>query len=225
MSTEPGVDELLARHHLRDLGVGHTPPDSDFDWWTALYPDDEPEPPETGPDAPEQPPDRFARLRKLSDSLPDWRTRQTADLGGDGPDDTGETPDGAPPEWEETEDPADPAQRPWTARRNPARPATRHVQARYAGLEPRMRWLLVNGAAAALGWGLGLEQFLSGSIASCAHDTGTTPALILGVGMVAVGGYARHRTRTWWPPLAWVCTIPFATALLAVALYAPGVTP
>ena len=38
-----------------------------------------------------------------------------------------------------------------------------------------------------------------------------------------VGAYASYRARGWWPPLAWTCRIPFSTALLALALYAPGV--
>lgn len=50
---------------------------------------------------------------------------------------------------------------------------------------------------------------------------------LLATGASLVGGLlvVNRWTRRWWPPLAWACRIPLASVLLALALYAPGVTP
>jgi hypothetical protein len=131
-------------------------------------------------------------------------------------------PDGEPVEWVEEDDPADPARTPRT--RYVPIPSDR-IHTAYAGLEPRARWILHTGTAAATGWGIGLEQALRGLIAECGHDTGQVlPGVLLGLTLVTAGALLARRTRHWWPPLAWACRIPLASALLAVALYAPGVT-
>jgi hypothetical protein len=49
-----------------------------------------------------------------------------------------------------------------------------------------------------------------------------TAANVLGIAMVCGGGWICHRTSGWWPPLAWVCRVPFSSALLALLLFAPG---
>lgn len=231
MSTDPGVDELLVRHHLRDLGVGHAPPDPDDDWWTALHPGDDPDPDEADAD-PKAVPPTPGRFRRLSGRLPDWRKGETADLGDDTPEETGGAPAGPSdpdagepdaepePQWEDAAPPRRPTPR--TAERSRRR---RQANTAWNGLEPRGRWLVSTSAGAGIGWGFGLEQAMSGWIAGCAHDQGQTAGLLLGVGLVALGSLAAYRTRGWWPPLAWCCRIPLATAILALALYAPGATP
>ncbi|WNI19193.1 hypothetical protein [Actinacidiphila sp. ITFR-21] len=225
MTTTPGADELRIRHYLRDLQVDHNPAPDD-DWWTALHgtdPDDDPDPddPDPAADDPDEPPEASGRFRKPSGRLPDWRKHETADHGGSGPDepegDAGDDPD---EEWEDAA-PADEST-PAAVRRGKKR---QQAIAAWAGLEGRTRWLLSTGAGAGCGWFLGLLQAMSGWITACARDQGNAPGLILGLGMVAAASFAAYRTRGWWAPLAWCCRIPLATALLALCLYAPGVTP
>jgi hypothetical protein len=85
----------------------------------------------------------------------------------------------------------------------------------------RVRWALYNGGAGLVGWGLGLERLDHWTITTCARDTGSpTAAIILGLGLIAAVRYLiDRRTRHWWPPLAWFCRIPLATAVLGLALY------
>lgn len=125
------------------------------------------------------------------------------------------------PGWEDEPGPDETT--PQAVRRN-RRDPVRRIQTEYAGLQPRIRWLINTGAGAALGWALGLEHLFGGWISSCGHDTTPGTGVILGVGLLGVCSYAAHATRRYWPPLAWACRIPATTALLALALYAPGVT-
>lgn len=224
MTTTPGADELRMRRLLNGA-LGHTPApppsppaDTSDAWWNELYPDDD-----------DEVPAKVRRVRIASPRLPNWRKGEVVDLDKADPDDpeADDEEEEAPPDWEEdTADPDDPAARTPGAVRNPGRLGARRAAAAYMDLPPRTRWLLVASAQAGAGWFLGLEPAMTGWIATCRHDTGSaTTALILGAGMVATGAYAAHRTRLWWPPLAWACRIPLASALLALALYAPGVTP
>ena len=232
MSIDPEVDELLVRHHLRDLRVGHVPTTGDDDWWSALYPDDDPVPDDEDA-APDTAPDKArpvsGRLRKLSGRLPDWRKGPASDLPGHNPD--GETdaadtdPDelaNAEPEWEDAPGPDEST--PGAVRRTKDR-ASQRLQIEFTGLERRMQWLLSTGAGAGIGWGFGLEQEFSGWITSCGADNTPATGVIFGVGLLLVCSFAAYRARGWWPPLAWACRIPASTALLAVLLYAPGATP
>lgn len=214
MSTDPGVDELLARYNLRHHGVSPTPPDLEDDWWNELYADDDPNP---APDDPDDDPDGAGWFRKLSGLPPVRRKRDAPGLGGDDPDDEAGAPD--EPGWEDAPRPDEST--PAAVRRSRQR---QEINAVWAGLERRTRWLLSTSAGAGCGWFLDLEQAMSGWIADCARDQGQTAGLILGAGLVAAGSYLVYRARGWWPPLAWCCRIPLATALLALALYAPGGT-
>ncbi|MBA0051943.1 hypothetical protein E0L36_13870 [Streptomyces sp. AJS327] len=87
----------------------------------------------------------------------------------------------------------------------------------------RARWLLYSGPAAGVGWWCGLGPAVHGLLADCGADASVGAALIVGTGLCAVTAMAvDRRTRGWWPPLAWVCHIPYATCVLALLLYAPG---
>lgn len=197
MTTPPGADEHRARLNLiRALnGPRLTPPPT--------------------PPAPERAPD-------------DWWDRLYGDT---------KKPSGKPkpargrskaaPEagdvWEDAE--PDDESSPQAVRRGTHNPARRAHDA-YTALNPRTRVLVYNGSAAGGGWCFGLGQLFSGWITACQHDTGHVgAALALGVGMViACGVLIDWRTRHWWGPLPWLCRIPLASAVLALALYAPGVT-
>jgi|GEM_PF-6720587 len=239
MVAEPGADERRIRQLLLQRGVGPDapprparaarPPRTDAGWWDDLYDTTAGDTHARGA-AP-------GRARIAPSRLPDWRTGETADLSGvvqDRPDDASPDPDTKPvtdpdtedpaPDWTPAADPDDPVERPPHRPANPARAGVRRASAAYLTLAPRTRVLLYNGTAAATGWALGLEPLMRGWITQCGHDTGhTSAALILGVGMTAlIGHQVDRRTRHWWPPLAWVCRIPLASALLALGLYAPG---
>jgi len=208
VTTTPGADERRIRYALHKRGLGYTPqppaaPASGDEWWDRLYDDTDDHHGAAAPRRRRIPPLRRPAAPK---PVPDEPTEQPE-------------PD---PEWEDAEpvDESTPA-----AVRRDRRDPVREWQAGWAQIQPRMRWLLANGACAAAGWGLGLVPLLSGWIADCGHQSGTTAALCLGGGIVLAtaiaDGYAR--AHAWWPPLAWVARIPLASAVLTIALYAPGV--
>ncbi|MGV4930293.1 hypothetical protein [Streptomyces sp. HJ7] len=90
-------------------------------------------------------------------------------------------------------------------------------------LNPRARRLVYNGSAAALGWYLHLGPPISALIKTCGREAGIGAALVLGLGICGAAAWlVDRRTRHWWPPLAWVCRAPLATAVLALCLYAPA---
>ncbi|MEV5957275.1 hypothetical protein AB0M11_26500 [Streptomyces sp. NPDC051987] len=92
-----------------------------------------------------------------------------------------------------------------------------------AAISPRTRRLLYNASAAGAGWGLGLYQRFAWALNDCGTSQGVPAALVLGIGGALVIAHVwDRRTRHWWPGIAWVARIPLATALLALALYAPA---
>jgi hypothetical protein len=201
MTTAPGPDERRARALLLRALNGPT---------TTTPP---PVPP-----APARPDDWWGRLYDeeqgdhAGGKAPGRLRKTTARPAKPAPDETG---------WE---DEADPDESTPQAVRRTRRDPIRRAQAEYAGLQPRIRWAISTGAGAGLGWALGLQHLFSAWITSCGHDTTPGTAVILGLGLLGACSYAAHATRRYWPPLAWACRIPAATALLAVCLYAPGVT-
>lgn len=250
MSTEMGADERRIRHILRRRGVGpdalpprpapaasaaRTVTDSG-NWWDALYAADAAD---THPDTVRTLPDK-ARIR--GGLIPDWRKGPVADLRGHtadtadaGPKDIPDAapdktaPDAepepdiptAPEDWEDAQ--PDDESTPGAVRLGKQR---QQIHTAYTGLERRTRWLTSTGASAGLGWALGLEPALHSLLVQCQHDTGdTTAPVIVGLALVTAGALIVWRTTNWWPPLAWACRIPLASALLALALYAPGATP
>ncbi|CAK7285076.1 hypothetical protein [Streptomyces misionensis] len=89
-------------------------------------------------------------------------------------------------------------------------------------LSPRTRAALYNASAAGTGWALGLYDPLANALADCGHQS-ISGALTLGVGAcLLVAHFWDRRTRHWWPGLAWAARIPLATAVLALALWAPA---
>lgn len=239
MTAAPGADEQRIRQLLIARGVGPdaataprpapAAPRGDDGWWDHLYGDAADTHTPTARTLP-------GRARLAGGRLPDWRMGETTDLSA--PDlepaeeekDVPEQPPADRPveapggDWTEATDPDDPVERPPHQPANPARAAGRRATAAYLAIAPRTRVLLYNGTAAGAGWALGLEPLLQGWITQCGHDTGhISAALILGIGMAAlIGHQLDRRTRGWWPPLAWACRIPLASALLALGLYAPG---
>ncbi|MGW1306502.1 hypothetical protein ACWD5R_43680 [Streptomyces sp. NPDC002514] len=95
----------------------------------------------------------------------------------------------------------------------PARPA----------ISAGTRRLCLNVAAAGVGWWFGPARVIGGWIESCGREYSISGALALGVGICLVtAGVWDRRTRHWWPPLAWAARIPLASAVTALALYAPA---
>lgn len=92
-----------------------------------------------------------------------------------------------------------------------------------AALSTGSRRFLYNASAAGAGWALGLYHQLASAIADCGKTTSIAGALVLGIGMCLLIAHVwDRRTRHWWPGIAWCARIPLATALLALALYAPA---
>lgn len=108
----------------------------------------------------------------------------------------------------------------WRSVSLPARPS---LAARPALSEGTKR-LLYNVSAAGAGWYLGLGPTIGGWIESCGRETSIGGALVLG-GVICLGiaAFWDSRTRHWKPaPLAWITRIPLASAITALALYAPA---
>jgi hypothetical protein len=217
MTAAPGADERRARLNLiRALNGGPAVSPRPRDWLDDIL-DDRPTPAGPPPVAPR---------------LPDWRKGETADLSGpavERPEQPAPEPAQGPQEppaggWAD-EDP-DPARaRPQAPAGRALEPAVKQARHAYEQLPRRVRTLLYTGGAAAAGWAFHLPQTFKSWITACGHDTTTSGALILGAGIVlACGVLVDRRTRNWWGPLPWLCRIPLASALLALALYAPGVT-
>ncbi|MFI1165619.1 hypothetical protein ACH4UM_18890 [Streptomyces sp. NPDC020801] len=92
-----------------------------------------------------------------------------------------------------------------------------------AALSPRTRSLLYNASAAGTGWLLGLYHQLAAAIADCGQHYSVNGALVLGAGgSLLIAHFWDRRTRHWWTGLAWAARIPLATAILALALWAPA---
>jgi hypothetical protein len=92
-----------------------------------------------------------------------------------------------------------------------------------AAISHGTRRLLYNTSAAAAGWGLGLYDQLATALADCGANYSIGGALVLGFGGCALIAHVwDRRTRHWWPGIAWVARIPLATAILALALWAPA---
>lgn len=83
--------------------------------------------------------------------------------------------------------------------------------------------LLYNLSAGVAGYFWGPTQTFSGWIASCGQETSISGALGLGCGICLLTAHLwDRRTRHWSTPLAWIARIPLASALTALALYAPA---
>ncbi|MCX5115493.1 hypothetical protein OOK13_45180 [Streptomyces sp. NBC_00378] len=83
--------------------------------------------------------------------------------------------------------------------------------------------LLANAGAAGAGYGLGLVPLLGRAIEECERTTSIGGALVLGGGVVLFVAHVWDRkTRHWRPITAWVARIPLASAITALALYAPA---
>ncbi|MCX4871083.1 MULTISPECIES: hypothetical protein [unclassified Streptomyces] len=83
--------------------------------------------------------------------------------------------------------------------------------------------LLANAGAAGAGYGLGLIPLLGDLIEECERTTSIGGALVLGGGVVLFVAHVWDRkTRHWHPITAWVARIPLASAITALALYAPA---
>ena len=99
---------------------------------------------------------------------------------------------------------------------------TRMPERAAAAISPGTRRLLYNATAAGTGWLLGLYDQFARAIADCGQQS-ISGALVLGLGGTALIAHVwDRRTRHWWPGIAWAARIPLATAILAVALWAPA---
>ena len=91
-----------------------------------------------------------------------------------------------------------------------------------AAFSPGTRSLLYNATAAGAGWAFGLYQQLAWALNDLGKDS-IRGALVLGVGgCLLIAHVWDRRTRHWWPGIAWVARIPLATAICALALWAPA---
>ncbi|MFD3511216.1 hypothetical protein [Nocardia sp. NPDC058666] len=82
---------------------------------------------------------------------------------------------------------------------------------------------LFNVGAGAAGWAFGLTPTFGGWIAACGRDYSISAALVLGGGIcLGIAAFWDSRTRHWCRPLAWFARIPLASAVTALALYAPA---
>lgn len=91
-----------------------------------------------------------------------------------------------------------------------------------AAVSPGTRRLLYNVSAAGTGWLLGLYDQFAWAINDLGHDS-IGGALVLGIGSCLLIAHVwDRRTRHWWSGVAWAARIPLATAICALALWAPA---
>lgn len=198
------------------------------DWWDRLYTDD------TNPGNPQTRP-----VTKVPTRLPDWWDPKP-DLT------TPDEPDGDEAEEEEDQEekhhvtpepdaddedgqedePTDHAtpKNSWFIRQTGYWPTPTPVKlpARPA-LSDGTKRLLYNVSAATAGYYLGLAPTIGALIESCGRETSIGGALVLGAGIcLGIAAMWDCRTRHWYRPLAWTARIPLASALTALALYAPA---
>lgn len=106
--------------------------------------------------------------------------------------------------------------------RNPLSPAADGEPPKRALSAGTLR-LLANAGAGAAGYFLGLTPMFGAWIDECGRVTSIGGALFLGGSIcLAIGHFWDRRTRHWYPGLAWAARIPLASALTALALYAPA---
>ncbi|WP_330349601.1 hypothetical protein [Streptomyces sp. NBC_00582] len=109
----------------------------------------------------------------------------------------------------------------------PPQPAETPAQQRdRAWRQAVRRWLAVHGAAAGVGWAFGLKTAITAML-TAAQNGGVAAGLALAAFSYVGAEYVMARyLRIVPPPLRpaamWVLRIPFATALLATALYTPN---
>lgn len=213
---EPGADELRIRSLLRRHGVG---PDAQ-PAPTVLPADDLTDP---AWDEPDQPP---PAPRRRAPRMPDWWKPKPTDLTTDDADDEPATDDA---DDEPAEEVMPEPGRWWTAQPDyyprPHTPAAlTHARDRAeTAISPRTRRALYDATAAGTGWLLGLYRLFATALDDCGTHYSTAGALVLGIGGCAVIAHVwDRRTRHWWPGIAWAARIPLATAILALAIWAPG---
>ncbi|MGW3491971.1 hypothetical protein [Streptomyces sp. NPDC001054] len=193
-----------------------TTADREAEWWDRLYEAEQPgghrlpEPGRTMPLTVEPP----AASEATAPAEPEADPEAEPDAEPE-PDETGEkaaTEETLRPEW------LRPAPGYWTP---PARPSKKRRPRR--ALSAGTRRALYNASAAGAGWLSGLAPRMCDAVDDCGRTTSIGGALVLGIATcLLLAHFLDRRTRHWWPPLAWIARIPLASAILALALYAPA---
>ena len=231
MNGQPEADELRIRSILQRRGVGPdaheatarpddpTPAADPDSWWDDLY-----------SEQPEREPERRTapRLRPWWSKEPSDLTHEADEEPDEGEPETSTDPDPEPADTDpQPTDDAGSSGR-WTPQPDywprPHMPDVfTHIPDRAeAAISHGTRRLLYNATAAGAGWGLGLYEQFAHVIEDCA-TTSIGAALVVGIGStVLIAHVWDRRTRHWWPGIAWIARIPLATAVLALALWAPA---
>ncbi|WP_435246365.1 hypothetical protein [Streptomyces sp. NRRL F-5630] len=188
-----------------------TAADREVDWWDRLYGDVQP----GGHRLPE--PGHTMPLILDKPATPEVTAPAKPEVE---PDTEPEPEEGEkePPKVEPRPEWLRPAPDYWTP---PARPNKQRHPRR--ALSAGTRRALYNASAAGAGWLTGLAPRMCTAIDDCGRTTSIGGALVLGIATcLLLAHFLDRRTRHWWPPLAWIARIPLASAILALALYAPA---
>lgn len=175
------------------------------------------------PSYPPAPPADRVRTR-----LPDWRKGETADLDPETPEPAPDEP--LPPPPESADAPDDEDTQPTDLRTRvrkardwlPERPQEAPLRDALAETElpiwqqRRIRRVAYYGTAAGTGWWLGLGPWLLDGIQTIGQQESIGAGLSMGCGFIFIGLIAAHYVP------GWIGRIPVATAVLALALYAPA---
>lgn len=177
------------------------------DWWERLYSEDDETPPTPAPE-PADPGKPAERADEPDDQDPEEEEQATEDA------DTPRSP--RPARWFV----------PDTGYYPPVPGPSQATTKVKSALSPGTRRALYNASAAGVGYWGGLAPALGDVIAACGRQASIGAALILGTGICLVIAHVwDRRTRHWWGILAWVARIPLASAITALALYAPASHP
>lgn len=87
---------------------------------------------------------------------------------------------------------------------------------------PRLKWLAYHASAAYLGWSIGLVGWSTYVTAWIATTGFVGPQAVFWYCAAGVTVLVYRRTRSWWRPVAWLATVPAASALTGVLLYGTG---
>ncbi|MCZ7413059.1 hypothetical protein [Streptomyces sp. WMMC897] len=186
-----------------------------------------------GQDTPDTDTDRDTGEDTDRDSTPGTSTPDSAPTSTDTPDtadsDQDDTPDTGQDTGQDTPVPpwrralTHPGNRPTYRDPEPAvRPPRAALADTWHTAPARLRWLAYHATAAAAGWTLGLVDYATHVTTWIAAAGLTHPQAWFWYAAAGATVLLHHRTRGLWLPVAWPATIPLASTITGIALYAPG---
>lgn len=204
MSIDQGADELRIRALLvaREVGPDATPPRPAArprDWLDDILDSD----PAPAPEATEGAEPDLAPVPAITSAAPEAKPR--------------ETPTRKPRKKRKKPKTGAPRAA-WDSR--PPSPRQSLADA-WDNVPPRLKWLAYHASAAYLGWSCGLVDWATYVTAWIVSTSPASPQAVFWYAAAGATVLVYRRTRHWWRPVAWLATVPVASTVVGVLLYAP----